>query len=255
MAVLSAYSTDVRYSRTELRQIPTPAPLGQRHRPVPFAEYVDLTENALNRTGLRVIGEEHLVGHEGQRYFGALEIAPLEGELITAKEWSMFVALRGSHDQSVPRGIALGRHVMVCSNLCFSGDIATLSTKQTTNIWSRLPGMVYGAVSRVPELAALEERRVERMIGFEMKPRWGDAALVEIFRRGGLSGAQLTRAIGEWDRPSFEEHAEGYNAWRLEQAVTQAVKPTGQVTNIFNVQDRTRRASEFINEMIDFVTE
>ncbi len=255
--VMSGYAadSDIITSRPVLAEYEAPSEgLGRFHRPIGFSEYVDEVEHQLNRTGLAVRSEEHIVGHEGQRHFGILEIAPeIEGELIQAKDWSMFLGLRGSHDQSVQRGLALGRSVMVCSNLCFSGDIATIGTKQTLNIWTRLPGMIYEAVTRIPELAHLEEDRVNRMKEFELRPRQGDMMLVEGLRRGHLSSAQLSRAVVEWDRPQHEEFTEnGFSAWRLENAVTEAVKPANVANhNLFTVQNRTRGFSSLMMELME----
>lgn len=251
MQLMSAYNEDVRLSRTELEQVPTPPAQGRFHNPVPFGEFVNLVDTALAGHDLVVESEEHLVGHDGMRYFGILTLS-LDGDSLTQSQgWELFLGLRGSHDQSVPRGLALGRSVMVCSNLCFSGDIATLSTKQTTHIWDRLPELVYQATGHIPQLAAREEERVHAMQHFEMKPRWGDAALVEIHRRGALTASQLGKAIREWDQPTYEEHSEnGHTAWRLEQAVTEAAKGSGG--NMFTVQNRTARASAFINDVIGF---
>lgn len=255
--IMSAYAEDsaIITNRAQLAEYRAPSEgLGRFHRPIDFAEYVDEVESQLQRTQMKVVSEEHIVGHEGNRHFGILEIAPaLEGELIQAKDWSMFLGLRGSHDQSVQRGLALGRSVMVCSNLCFSGDIATISTKQTLNIWTRLPGMIYEAVARIPELAHLEEDRVNRMKEFELRPRQGDMLLVEALRRGHLSSAQLSRAVNEWDRPSHEEFSEnGFTAWRLENAVTEAVKPANTANhNLFTVQNRTRGFSSLMIELME----
>ncbi len=255
--IMSAYADDsaILTTRAALAEYKAPEKgRGRFHQPIGFAEYADEVEHQLNRTQMKVIGEEHIVGHEGQRHFGILEIAPaVEGELIQAKDWSMFLGLRGSHDQSVQRGLALGRSVMVCSNLCFSGDIATLNTKQTLNIWTRLPGMIYDAVTRIPELAHIEEQRVGRMKELELKPRHGDMLLVEGMRRGHISSAQMSRAVREWDRPSHEEFAEdGFTAWRLENAVTEAVKPANTANhNLFTVQNRTRGFSALMNELLE----
>lgn len=254
MTLMSEYTTDTRLTRDQLADIPTPLPLGHYHHPVSFHTYVEEVAHQLSRCGLEIAQEEHLVGHENQRYFGLMEIQPaLEGQLIAAKDWRILLGLRGSHDQSVQRGVALGRSVIVCSNLCFSGDIYTSSTKQTTHIWDRLPQIIFQALSALPEMAHLEERRVQALKDFTMKPRWGDAALVEIWRRGGLNAAQFGRAVNEWDRPKHEEFAaSGHTAWRLEQAVTEAVKPTGQRSNMFQTQDRTRIASDFLTEVVGF---
>ncbi|MGL4566355.1 MAG: hypothetical protein ACRCVD_13765, partial [Halioglobus sp.] len=78
---------------------------------------------------------------------------------------------------------------------------------------------------------------------FKMQPRWGDAALVELYRREALTSAQLGRAVDEWAAPSFEEHGEdGFNAWRLLNAVTQAQKPSGDQVNMDLIRQRTSTA-------------
>ncbi len=161
------------------------------------------------------------------------------------------LGLRGSHNQKVPRGICLGSLVIVCSNLCFNGDMASLSTKQTTNVWNRLPAMVENAVRQIPQLAERETLRHDTYRQFDLKPRIGDAVLVELHRRGAMSGAQLTRAVREWDEPSYEAHAEdGFTAWRLLNAVTEAQKPSGDNCNMDTVRQRTAIASSFLDEVV-----
>ena len=82
-------------------------------------------------------------------------------------------------------------------------------------------------------------------------PRHGDAALVEMHRRGALTPAQLGRAIAEWDSPSYEEHGQfGDSAWKLLNAVTESQKPTGQTINMDTVRERTATASRFIDEVV-----
>ena len=181
-------STDQLIARPELKLIPTPPAMGARHNPYPFGAYVEDIHEALDINGLEATNEEYAVGHEGQRLFGMMQIGPkaLEGELIKADDWNLTLGLRGSHDQSIARGITLGSQVIVCSNLMFDGDLGKFTTMQTTHVGSRLPGLIRGAIAQVPEVAGAMEARYDAYKNFEMKPRWGDAALVEIHRRGGL---------------------------------------------------------------------
>ena len=81
--------------------------------------------------------------------------------------------------------------------------------------------------------------------------RWqGDAMLAEIYRRGGLSGSQLGKAVTEWGNPSHEEHAQyGQSAWQLLQACTEAVKPTGRV-NMEIVRNRTMITSQYLDKKV-----
>lgn len=251
MALLSAYTTDTLMTRDQINALPVPAAIGARHLPISFGDYIETVADQLDRHGLIIQEENHLIGHNGMRYFGVLEIGAKEGELITSDEWRMLVGLRGSHDQSVPRAICAGRSVLVCSNLCFGGDLSTLATKQTLNVWDRLPGMVRQAVESIPAAAAYEEKRIERMRDYNIPDKMGDSMLVELYRRDTLTAAQLGYAVDEWHEPSHPEHeSEGYTVWRLEQAVTEAVKPKGRSSNLFTISERTSLASDFFNAFI-----
>jgi hypothetical protein len=233
----------------QLGDVITPAPMGRFHQPVPFGSFLDLVKHRLERAGIEVTHEEYVTTADNQTFFGQMTINVGGVELDGAE---LTLGIRGSHNQKVPRGICLGNRVIVCSNLMFNGDLATMTTKQTTNVMRRLPAMVDSAVSRIPDAARNERNRQDAYRQFEMRPRWGDAALVEMHRRGAMSGAQLTRAINEWDQPSHEEHAEdGFNAWRLLNAVTEAQKPQpDRAANMETVRQRTIIASTFIDEVV-----
>ncbi len=244
--------TDTLVTRAEMADLPLPQSLGRFHQPYSFSEYVEQVHESLDIEGLVATEQEYAIQKDGQRMFGLMTIGPkaLEGELITAADWNLTLGIRGSHDQRIPRGITLGSQVIVCSNLCFGGNIGTFNTKQTTNIRTRIPSLIRGAVAQIPQLAGEMEQKFDDYRNFEMQPRWGDAALVEMHRRGGLAAPQLARAIGEWDRPSHEEHAEqGYSAWRLLNACTEALKPTGGQGNMNLVQERSQKVTSFIDEM------
>jgi len=248
------YSTaagDVAVDRRALAAVPTPAPLGRFHRPVAFAEYADVVDSALQKHGLEVRSEEFAITKDRQSFFGVMEVEALVGDLITSKEWSVLVGLAGSHHQRLPRKLCLGERFCVCSNLCFYGDIAEFSTRQTLNIWDRLPTLIHDAVERIPELVNEAEVRTDRMKNHALKPRHGDAALVEIHRRKGLSSAQLGVAIREWDEPSFPEHKEnGRNVHWLLQACTEAQKPRGSGLNMETVRQRSQIAHMFASEIV-----
>ena len=253
------YSTvnDKPMNLNQLAMVPTPPPRGRFHQPYPFYDYVEDVTHALDRAGMAVLGEEYAVTKDNGSMFGLMEIGakPLEGELITADEWKLMLGLRGSHNQRVGRGLVLGNQVVVCSNLMFTGNVANFSTRQTTNIGQRLPGLIYNAVQQIPQMAERQEKVFDAYHNKELKPRAGDAALVEIYRRDGLNPSQLGRAIHEWHEPSFDEHgAEGWNAWRLMNSVTESLKPTGQNVNMDAVAQRSQVTSKFLDEVccIDF---
>ena len=184
------------FSRDQINAMPVPAALGPRHNPYPFGSYLNDIEESLDINGLEIVRQEYAIDQEGNSLFGLMEVAPLEGELISAKDWSLLVGVRGSHNQRISRCITLGSRVMACSHLCFHGDLGTFHTKQTLNIASRMPALIRGAVERIPQLAHQQEKRFDTYKEHEFNnSRHGDAALIEIVRRGGLTGAQLSKAF------------------------------------------------------------
>lgn len=232
-------------TRDQLRMIPTPAPTGRFHAPMPFGEYVDYIADSIENMGITISNEEFAVTKEHSRFFGILELEDSQSG------WHINIGVRGAHDQSISRGMTLGTRIIVCSNLCFHGELGTFSTKQTLNANARIPGLIRDAIDQLPEKIELQESRFNAYRDFELSSRQGDAALVEIHRRGGLSGSQLGKAIAQWDKPAHIEHTEnGFSAWRLLNACTESVKPTGNNVNMDIVRTRTMVTSNFINECV-----
>ena len=238
-------------NRADLFQFATPAPLGRMHRPVGFGEWADLVATELDGVGVQINTEEYAVSNDGGKMFGLMSISPMEGELITSKEWELLIGLRGSNDQSVQRGLTIGTRVMVCSNLCFSGDLGRWQTKQTTHINSRLPAIVRNALSYLPAMADRENARHDKYKLTTLRERACDAALVEIYRRDGMTAAQLGRAVDELHNPTYAEHAaDGYNVWRTWNAVTEALKPSGNNFNHELLRQRSQVATKFFDEVV-----
>jgi hypothetical protein len=244
-------------TRNEIAAIPTPAPMGARHKPVPYGDFIDLTQDALDHVGLAVRDEQYGALKDGKRFFGLLEVAPKFAD--ADERFGLMVGLRASHDQSFARGLVVGSRVFVCDNLAFSGEIS-INTKQTLNITDRLPGMVYNAVETIPGHFEVQHKRFDRYREVELAPKDGDHALIEMVRRDVLSGSALGKALEEWDHPTYEEHAEdGMSVWRLMQAVTHALKaPVDPETKLPTrpaapmAMEKTVRMTRFLDEVADF---
>ena len=248
MSLMGAYSKNDYLTREELRTLPVPEPQGPWHKPVDFGQFVDLVDDELNRAGLRVVSEEHYTLRKHQRHFGVLTVADMTGVLGGAG-WTLMLGIKGSHDQSDGRGIVVGTHVGVCSNGMFHGDLGRFTTKQSTHIWDRLRDMVRKAVGRLHSVRDDEDARIADLKAIRLELQAGDVLLAEMYRQGAFSGSQLARALDQWYRPAFREHlAWGRTLWLLEQAVTQALKPTGHTPVQPTVlEDRTRRAFTVID--------
>lgn len=250
-------------NRAALSALPVPAAKGPRHCVRPFVEDVELVETFLNRNGFVIADEAFGVKTDAKnlpsQFFGSLEIKPkvLEGEYIPAageKDFALTVGIRGSYDQTLPRGLAVGSRVFVCDNLAFSGEVSVYS-KQTTNIGARIGGLLESAVARIPVLAEAQTKRFDAYRNYSLSKLKGDAILIECVRKGILNPSDIGKAIAEWDEPSHPEHgAEGKTVWTLFNAVTEAIKPSNpERPHILSAWTRTIPLTEYLDKGIGLI--
>lgn len=247
-------ATDIKVERDYLANLQTPSPMGSRHAPYPFHAFATDTVDAIERAGFTIEAEDYAITKDEQRMFGLLNVsrpvvssaaavldAPSFGVPALRKpKWNLLVALRGAHDQSISRGLAIGSRVMVCSNLCFHGDLGNWASKQTTNIAQRIPEMVSDAVSGLDNAGHKLTVDFDAFNAKQITRDAGDRVLLDIYRSGGFSASQMGRAVDDWDNCSVEEHtANGRNLWWLFNSATHALKPTGANTNHGDIQRRS----------------
>lgn len=251
-------STDTLVNRLDLERMIVPPSLGARHNPVSFGEFANQTVETIEREGFHVDVEEFAVTNDGNRMFGLLEVsngfqvpALIEPGQVPVSPWKLLVALRGSHDQKISRGLAIGSQVMVCSNLCFHGDLGNWATRQTTNINDRLPGMINDAVSGLRNAGQTLTIDFDSFNQSMINRDQGDDILLAIYRDSGLSPSQLGRAIGQWDKSDIPEHAaNGRNLWWLFNAATHALKPTGANNNHDDLRQRSTVIYHHLREAV-----
>ncbi len=214
-------------TRSELAVLPVPEPMGPRHHIRPFIEDVELITDELFRIGMPVKDEGFgvTVGDDGvpRQFFGLMEV-----EADGVRDHGIMVGVRGSYNQTLPRGVAIGSRVLVCDNLSFSGEIE-IKTKQTLDIDSRIRQLLSEAFDGVPGLVRNQDKRFDQYREIRIGQTVGNSLLTDLLRQGVLTSQQLATAIKEWDEPRHPEHAEnGWSVWRLHNAVTEAIKPNGR---------------------------
>ena len=250
MTQLMYAATDKLTPRHMLSEIPTPPPMGRSHHPYPFHRYVDQVAESLQFHGMDILAEEYVVTADNQQFFGMMEVRAhgWRPDVIEAKGWNVMVGLRGSHNQTLPRGLLIGSQVIVCSNLCFHGNIGQFKTKQTTAISSRLPFLIRECLTHVPEMVEEQDRVFDRMKEREISSTDVKASLVTLLDQNGLSAPQLAKAWNEWKNPSFD-HGQDRNIWRLFNAATQALKPGGANVNMALVEQRSQIVSDYCTRL------
>lgn len=209
-------------TRDELYALPQPAAKGKRHAPIHHAEYLELVEGMLDQYGYQIEDEAFGITQHGNRMFGLLQVKHQDLQCFDGGAFEL--GLRGSHDMSLPRGLAAGSRVFVCDNLAFNGSL-TMSTKQTTNLHLRLPALMDDMVRELGRFYSLLLKQVDSYKLTVLDGRTADAAITQMVREDIVSTRQLSKLITEWDEPSHPEHAEdGASVWRLFNACTETLK-------------------------------
>ncbi len=199
-----------------LRGVQTPAPTAT-HTPIPHAQLVGLTREALDRSGLEIAEEEHALARGGLRYFGGFA---LKGEDVSGTDRNIVLGLRNAHDRSFAASIAIGNQMMVCENLCFSSDVK-LARRHTTNILADLPRVLSSAVSRVTSHWTDMGKRIEAYKQTEVE----NAAdmLVQLVDTKAFPARDIYKAVQEFRDPRHEEF-KGGSLWTLYNSVTEHLK-------------------------------
>lgn len=197
----------------------TPAPT-DTHYPIKHIALLDRVRTQLADCGFGVRDETHALSHDGQRYFGVLQISSPSGGHREDYGWT--VGLRNSHDKSFVAGLVAGTRVFVCDNLCFSGEIK-IARKHTRHIMRDLGHLTTRAVGRLHDALGLMDERIDRYKDYKMTDTRAHDMLVRAIDARAIVASDLPHVLQEWRKPTHEEFAPR-TAWSLFNAFTERHK-------------------------------
>jgi hypothetical protein len=211
----------------DIERCPTGPSLGNRHYPIAHITLVDAVRRAADDYGYDVVNEAHALSHEGNRYFGLMQVTPqgpLEARLAdeALADYSWVLGLRSSHDQSFPKGIAGGSGVFVCDNLSFLGEVR-VQRKHTRFAGREMPSLVAKAFG---QLSSMKYEMETRFDAYQRTPLVDDKAKAFVFdavRTGAVTRQQMLDLWTEWENPSHEEFA-ARTVWSMFNCVTETLK-------------------------------
>ena len=195
----------------------TPPPT-DTHFPIPHARILELAVDGLERQGLHVVESEHALAHDGDRYFGLLQLrnGAQDGD------FGLVAAIRNTHDRTYAASMALGSHVFVCDNLAFSGEV-TFARKHTRHAAADLPRLVNDALGRLGTLKRSQEVRIEGYKTAELSDDQAYATIVRATLAKVLPNARIKEVVEQWHDPLYEEFAPR-TGWSLFNGFTHVLK-------------------------------
>lgn len=218
-----------------LANIPVPART-KSYAPVPHTAVRDLTLEALDKAGIKLIKENYHTTREGKQARGTYIIAGGDGEMERYLIW------QNSYDKSLPLGWAIGANVIVCTNGMVRGDIGQFKRKHTGEIMKEYEEAVSMYVNEAGEMFEKLVKDRERMKNIELTKRTSAELIGRMFiEEAIINQTQLGIIKRELDNPSYQYGADN-TLWQLYNHTTVAlredhpqlyIKRHGDVHNFF----------------------
>ncbi len=202
----------------DVRKVKTPHATSTWH-PIRHHDLIATVQNTLKTTNLRIGTQAHSLSHEGQRYFGLMEI---HAQKANNDDYCWVLGLRNSHDKTFPAGIVAGASVFVCDNLSFNGDIK-FARKHTRHINRDLPQLVSRSIGLLLAKWHDQDKRIAAYKEAEISEVQAHDLLIRSVDVGVCSNRLIPDVLHEWREPSHDAF-EGRNVWSLFNAFTESLK-------------------------------
>lgn len=208
----------------DLRKLHTPQGTETWH-PVSHHKLAGLVREQLPQHGLKVINEEFCLtkwdkdnSRFAKRMFGVFDI---ETEIASGVRFQ--IGLRQGLDKMLPAAIAFGNKVLVCSNMCFSGE-RVLARRHTKNIMADLPAMIQEALRGAEDAKQEQGMAIEAMQNTSLTEEQASHSLVQAYRKGAISKTTLADVIDEYASERHRDVHGAGNVWSLFNAGTETFK-------------------------------
>ncbi len=205
-------------SRNDLALIPTPEAT-ETWQPIPHSDVVDVAESTLNRHGFEIIDSAFgIKGDDGAQMFATLDLqSKINAEVRVA------VGLANSTDKTLSAKFCAGERVLVCSNLCFGGEV-DIAAKHTLNGREMFETRIDAAVAGLEPFIMASTQRIARLSGRIIDRDEANSIMLRAFESGLISSRQLMPLVNEWRNPKHEDF-EPRTLWSLQNAYTEIMKP------------------------------
>ena len=95
------------------------------HKPIAHIHLVNSILESLSFRHINVVKEEYAVSPDGMKLFGVLDLETL------GDGFRFSLGLRNANDKSMRLGMVVGVRILVCDNMCFSGDFEPVLAKHS----------------------------------------------------------------------------------------------------------------------------
>jgi len=203
--------------RRAVELVQTP-PATSTWTPIPHVQLIKQVEKALSANRFTVGTFAHSLSHDGNRYFGLMEIS--NGE--NPEDYCWVLGLRNSHDKTFPAGVVAGASVFVCDNLSFSGEVK-LARRHTRFINRDLPALVHTGITELISKWHDQQTRFDAYKDKRVKDDVAHDLVIRAVDVGVCSNRLIPSVLHQWREPGHREFQQR-SLWSLFNAFTAALK-------------------------------
>ena len=208
----------------DVTAVRTPSPTST-WTPIPHRQLIQTVEKTLATHHLEIGSFAHSLSHEGQRYFGLMEIQSTQA----SDDYCWVLGLRNSHDKTFPAGIVAGASVFVCDNLSFSGEVK-FARKHTRFIVRDLPQLVSRSIGLLLSKWHDQDQRIAAYKHSDLDDADAHDLIIRACDVGVCSNRLIPEVLQEWREPRHEAFNRR-DVWSLFNAFTEALK-TGNLAEL-----------------------
>jgi hypothetical protein len=251
-----------RVTEADVYAVPVPEPT-RRHHAIPHSYLIGTVRDVFQSKfpEFELVDEQYALG-------GYSRETGLPGQMFGVHTYNtnhptfgLSIGFRNSYNSSFAAGVVGGcnpmrKGILVCSNLCFSGDSFKVNRKNTYNGMTDLYNMVLNNAYAMLDDYRKMTREFDVLEAIPVDQEGGYEILGHMYGQKMIKKNQLSVAYDAWDNPPQEEWAPR-NALSLYNAVTEATKKTtpfdvvGDLRNThqyfkkrFNVEEMNKQLEE-----------
>lgn len=220
-----------RVTEEDVCAIETPAPKG-RHYPIPHSFMINTVRDIFQSTfpEFKLIDEQYALGGVSREDGQPKHMFAVHTYDTGNPNFGLSIGMRNSYNKLFAGGVVGGcnpirQGILVCSNLCFSGDSFKINRKNTYNAMNDLYNLVLDNAYAMLEDYQKMTRDFDLLEAIPVDQRSGYEVLGDMFGQQKIKKNQLSLAYKAWDNPPQQEWAPR-NALSLYNAVTEATKQT-----------------------------
>ena len=201
----------------EVKATKTPKPTATWY-PISHHTLIHTVTKTLKSAHLTVGTQAHSLSHNGNRYFGLLEIK----SDVVSDDYCMVLGLRNSSDKTFPAGLCIGASVFVCDNLSFHSEIK-VARKHTRHIARDLPQLVASSVGRLMERWHHQDERILAYKEAELAEAIVHDLVIRSVDLGVCPNRLVPSVLKEWRHPTYEVFQKR-SVWSLFNSFTEVLK-------------------------------